>query len=140
MAARIRAGASGIALLALGLALSGCGGSQDAAVRDLAEEFYGAVADGDGAAACALLAPTTRSELEQSTGKECAVAILEEPPMLGGDGGDVQVFGVMAQVRRDGDTVFLTRMPDGWRVLAAGCAPRPTAPYDCACEGSLTCG
>lgn len=136
MAARIRAGASGIALLALGLSLSGCGGSQDAAVADLAERFRGAVADGDGAAACALLAPATRGELEQSTGKECAAAILEEAPGARGEGGDVQVFGTMAQVRGDGDTVFLTRMPDGWRVLAAGCAPRAKAPYECAVKGA----
>ena len=98
------------------------------------------MADGDGAAACALLAPTTRSELEQSTGKECAVAILEEAPDAGGDGGDVQVFGVMAQVRWDGDTVFLTRMPDGWRVLAAGCVPRCEGAVRVRREGRLTCG
>ena len=136
MAARIRVGASGIALLALGLSLSGCGGSQDTAVADQAERFHRAVADGDGSAACALLAPVTRSELEQSTGKECAVAILEEAPAARSEGGDVQVFGTMAQVRGDGDTVFLTRMPDGWRVLAAGCAPRAKAPYECAVKGA----
>lgn len=121
-------------VLALGL-LAGCGGSQDVAVSDVAEEFYTSVADGDGAAACALLAPTTRSELEQSSGKKCATAILQETPQAHGDSGIVEVFDTMAQVRFDGDTAFLTRMPNGWRVLAAACSPRPVGPHDCRVKG-----
>ena len=128
--------ASGIALLALGALLSACGGSQDAAVADLADEFYGAVGDGDGAAACALLAPATRSELEQSSGKKCAAAILEELSDARRDEDEVEVFGSMAEVRWRGVTVFLTRMPDGWRVLAAGCVPRRVGPHDCAVKGA----
>jgi hypothetical protein len=134
--ARIRAGASGIALLALGGLLSACGGSQDVAVSNVAEEFYGSVHRGDGAAACALLAPTTRSELEQSSGDQCAAAILEELTDARSDDDIVEVFGTMAQVRWRGGAVFLTRMSDGWRVLAAGCAPHADAPYDCLVKGA----
>jgi hypothetical protein len=130
--ARIRVGASGIALLALACSVSACGGSQDGAVTEVA----GSVHRGDGAAACATLAPTTRSELEQSSGKPCAAAILEEVSDDRGDGGDVQVFGSMAQVRWRDRAVFLTRMPDGWRVLAAGCVPRAVGPDDCAVTGA----
>lgn len=128
----IRAGASGIALLALGIPLSACGGSQDAAVSDAAERFYGAVADGDGEGACALLAPGTRSQLEQSSGKGCAAAILEQGVDAGSrDHGAVEVFSTMAQVRFPGDTAFLARVADGWRVLAVACTPRAVGPYDC---------
>ena len=34
-----------------------------------------------------------------------------------------------------GDTVFLLRFPDGWRVSAAGCTPQGEAPYDCEVQG-----
>ena len=122
-------------LLVLGAALAACGGSEDAAVTNVAEEFYSAVAEGDGAAACALLTPGTRSELEQSSGKECPAAILEEAPSTPGDGGVAEVFNTMAQVRWDGDTAFLARMPDGWRVLAVACEPRAVGPYDCKVKG-----
>lgn len=136
MAAGIRAGASAIAVLALGVSLSACGGSQDGAVREVAEKFYAAVTDGDGEGACELLVPATRSELEQSSGKECAMAILDDAPQAHGDSGVVEVYATMAQVRWDGDTAFLARMPGGWRVLAAGCRPRADDPYDCAVKGA----
>jgi hypothetical protein len=124
-------------LMALGLVgLVGCGGSQDVAVANAAEEFFFSVNRGEGSAACALLAPTTRSELEQSTGKECATAILEEVSDVRGDHGDVEVFGTMAQVRWHRDAVFLTRTPDGWRVLAAGCVSRGDGPLDCVVKGA----
>jgi hypothetical protein len=132
-----RAGSSGIALLALGIPLSACGGSQDAAVSDVVDEFYASVEDGDGEDACALLVPATRSELEQSSGEECAAAITAEDLDLGsGDGGDVEVYDTMAQARFKGTTAaFLARLPDGWRVLAAGCTPRSVGPYDCKVKG-----
>jgi hypothetical protein len=104
-------------------------------VADVAREFHEAVAAGDGAATCGVLAPTTRSEVEQSAGKECAVAIIEEPiPGVSGAGSS-SVFGTMAQVRYAGDVVFLTRMPSGWRVLAAGCVERAAGPADCLVKG-----
>jgi hypothetical protein len=128
---------SGIALAALCVAtLTGCGGSQDETVRDLARHFNDALAAGEGAAACDVLTPSTRDELEQSTGKACSEAVLEEPIPAVIGAGEVAVFGTMAQVDYAGDTVFLTRMPDGWKILAAGCAPRATGPYDCTLKGS----
>ncbi len=115
--------------------LAGCSGSQDDAVAEVAREFHEAVAAGDGAAACGVLAPTTRSEVEQSAGKQCAVAILEEQiPGVSGEGSS-SVFGTMAQVRYAGDVVFLTRMPAGWRVLAAGCVERSVGPANCLVKG-----
>jgi hypothetical protein len=134
---RLRTRCSGIALAGLcATALVGCAGSQDGAVRDVAEEFYAAVARGDGEGACALLAPSTRAELEQSSGRECAAAVQEEVPAAGGDSGVVEVYGTMAEVRFDGDTAFFAQMPGGWRVVAAGCRPREDGPYDCAVKGA----
>ena len=137
MAARFRAGASGIALAVLGFLSGGCGGSQYADATDTARAFYAAVSDKDGAAACDLLTPGTRDELEQSSGKVCSTAILEElKPAAPRNGGDAEVYGVMAQVHWWDETVFLTRMPGGWRVLAAGCQPIEGDPYDCVVEGA----
>ncbi len=136
MAARFRAGASGIALAALGLSLTGCGGSQDDAAVETAERFFSAVADQDGTDACDLLTPATRDELEQSSGKPCDKAIVEELKGAPEDTGEVRVYGVMAQVQWADSAVFLTRMPDGWRVLAAGCTPREDDPYDCVVKGA----
>ena len=117
--------------------LSACGGAQDVAVADTAEAFYRALGEGDGTAACALLTPATRSELEQSSGKACDQAILEELSDAPGDEHEVvEVFETMAQVRWHDETVFLTRMPEGWRVLAAGCRPRAGDPYDCVVKGA----
>lgn len=118
------------------VSLTGCGGDQDGAVRDAARDFYAALADGDGATACTLLAPATRSSLEQSSSQECPEAVLAEHlPHVGGID-EVSSFGTMAQLKLDGDTVFLARFRSGWRVMAAGCAPQPVGPYDCRIEGS----
>ena len=70
---------SGLALLgACVVGLTACGNSQDDAVRTAVDGFYDALAAGEGERACVPLAPATRSELEQSSGKPCAQAILEE--------------------------------------------------------------
>jgi hypothetical protein len=119
----------------LSLLLGGCGGNQDEPVRDVATDFYAAVQDHDGPAACALLAPTTRDQVAQTTGKPCAEGLFEE------DVPDVRtlrqtaVYGTMAQVRSSADTAFLTRFGSTWKVLAAGCTPQARGPYDCDVEG-----
>jgi hypothetical protein len=126
--------AAGAALVLLP-ALSGCGSMPHAdVVMAAAGAFHRAVADRDGAAACAELAPQTRSELEQSAGKPCAVAVLEEevPPEAPSD---PEVFGTQAMVRVGSGATFLSRFPDGWKVMAAACEPRPGAPYDCSITG-----
>ena len=64
-------------------------------------------------AACALLSPHTRAELEQSTDRPRAQAILEEDIGEGGTVRDAHVFDTMAQVRFDDETVFLSRFDSG---------------------------
>jgi hypothetical protein len=132
-----RAARSGAALtgLLLGLVLTGCGDSEDSAVEAVAGNLLEATSTGDGRAACQMLSPHTRDELEQSSGKPCERAILEESIGRGGAVRDAQVFETMAQVRFDDETVFLSRFDSGWLVVATACTPRPEGPYECSVSG-----
>jgi hypothetical protein len=116
---------------AVALALTGCGGAEQAPVDDVARAFYAAVQEQDGTGACGLLAPETRSELEQSEGKACSTAVLEQHFPEAEEVRSTRVYGTMAQVRYDGDTVFLARFPSGWKVIAVGCSKTPSSRYDC---------
>jgi hypothetical protein len=125
-------------LLALAVAaLPGCAaaGGRGRAAADVATRLLTAVQGKDGAAACALLAPDTASEVEQSGGKPCPEAILDEdlpgPSAVTG----TAVYGQWAQVRIGTDTVFLGAFRGGWRVVAAGCKSRGDRPYDCEVQG-----
>jgi hypothetical protein len=118
-------------------ALAGCAaaGGRGQAAADVATRLLTAVQGKDGAAACALLAPDTASEVEQSGGKPCPEAILDEDlPGPGAVTGSA-VYGQWAQVRVGAETVFLAAFPGGWRVVAAGCKPRGDRPYDCEVQG-----
>ena len=127
-----------VVCLLSGLALAGCASAGDRAdaAADVAVRMLAAADAQDGTAACAALAPDTLDELEQSAGKPCADAILEEDLPAPGRVAGADVYGQWAQVRLDADTVFLAVFPDGWRVVAAGCTPRGERPYDCRVEGS----
>ena len=117
------------------LVLASCSSSQDDEVATTASAFFAAVEHADGDAACGYLMPTTRQELEESSGKPCATELLVELPE-GGGAQEISAFGTMAQVRTDGDTVFLHRFQGHWRVLAAGCQKASTGTYDCKVRGS----
>ena len=117
--------------------VAGCG-SVDArgdAASAAALRMLQAVQSKDGAAACALLAPGTAAELEQSADKPCPDAILKEDLPAAAAVTRTEVYGQWAQVRMPGDTVFLGAFPGGWRVVAAGCTPRGDRPYDCVLQG-----
>ena len=117
------------------LTTSGCTDTDDRAATAVAERFYAAIGSGDGAAACDLLAPRTRSELEQSAGRPCEDAILQEDvPRVSGSS-RTQVFGKMGQVAFTDDTAFLAEFAGGWKVMAASCTPVTGHPYDCAVSG-----
>jgi hypothetical protein len=128
--------AAACAALVLLPGLSACGAQPHAeAVAAVAEAFHQAFADGDGEAACALLAPSTTSELEQSAGTPCAEAVLEEQVPAAEEPTPPEVFGTQAIVRVGEGAMFLARFADGWKVMAAACRPRPGKPYDCAISG-----
>jgi hypothetical protein len=124
-------------LLALTL-VSGCAsvGNRAESAASVAVRFLRHVADGDGDAACAALAPATMAELEQSEQKPCRQAILDEDLPGPGEAGKTSVYGQWAQVQLTGETVFLAAFPGGWRVVAAGCTPQGDRTYDCLLQGS----
>ncbi|MDO9496398.1 MAG: hypothetical protein Q7J48_11905 [Nocardioides sp.] len=121
--------------LAAVLLVSACGSPAGDDAERKASSLRGAIARDDGAAACAVLSARTLSELEQSSDKPCAQAILEETLPTGGAVSQVRVFGSMAQVRYDDETVFLSRYGGGWRVSAAGCTESASGIYDCVIKG-----
>lgn len=121
-------------LVAAGLA-AGCGGQpgQDAVTR-AADQWLAAARAKDAATLCRLLTPAAAESA--ATGDETCVQAVRQLG-LPGDGpvGAVQVWSDQAQVRTRGDTLFLTRLSDGWRVNAAGCQEQGDEPYDCDVAG-----
>ncbi len=67
---------------------------------------------------CVAPAPGTRDELEHSSELPGARALPEAGLPL-----------------TDRDTLFLSSVPGGWKVTAAGCTPRPERPYQCRIKG-----
>ncbi len=119
------------------LVMSGCAsvGEREDAASAVALRMLTAVDGGDGAAACATLAPETLADLERSAEEPCPAAIVQENLPGPGRVEQSRVYGQWAQVRLTGDTVFLALFPGGWRVVAAGCTPRGERPYDCVLRG-----
>jgi len=136
LTASVRATAKVVVLAVAVLSTTSCGslGPDTRAAGDVALRFTKSVADRDGTAACALLAPSTRSELE-SGGKPCAQAVLEEQLPTGSVIERTSAFGRGAQSVLRGDVVFLAEFGSRWLVTAAGCRPRDAAPYDCTVSG-----
>jgi hypothetical protein len=123
-----------VAALGLVMLLSACASSEKDDATRAADDFVSAVSDGDAGGACALLAPATREELEQSTGAPCVEAVLEEAKAAG-DRVEVSTFGTMSQVRYADDVLFLTHFDAGWLVVAAGCTGQRDGLYSCGIEG-----
>ena len=139
MRARVLSSRSSAVLLAAltTLTATGCSSVDDRGrnAAGVAVRLLTAVADRDGTTACALLAPDTADEVAGSEDKPCPEAVLAQELPAPGTVTGTDVYGQRAQVRLTGDTVFLAVFPDGWRVLAAGCAARPGRPYDCVLKG-----
>jgi hypothetical protein len=114
--------------------LAGCASANGQGSEDVATRFYEAFRSKDGAAACALLAPATRTAVVRAAQMPCAKGLLAEHLPSPGPVRSTSVYGDQAQVRLVGDTVFVAVFPTGWRVIAAGCKPRPDRPYECAVE------
>jgi hypothetical protein len=137
---RIRYLGLGIAAAVALPTTSACAGANDQDVVGVARSFYDAVGARDGATACRLLAPPTRSEVEQSSGEPCAQGILEEDVQQTAGAPRVDVYATMAIVRWTQETTFVTRYDTGWHVYAAGCSPDPRSPrdadrFDCDVQG-----
>jgi hypothetical protein len=135
MSPRAAQGRTALPGVVLACLLTGCGNSENSAAEAVARRLLEATGRSDGQGACGVLSPHTRAELEQSTGRPCERAILEEDIGEGGTVRDAQVFDTMAQVRFDDETVFLSKFDSGWLVVATACTPRPARPYDCSVSG-----
>ncbi len=122
------------ASVALLLFLSGCSSTSQADVERVVSRFYGAYGGRDGPAACALLAPATRQAVVSAAGKPCSAGLLEEKLAGTGQPASASVYGDQAQVRMNGDTLFVARFPVGWRVVAVGCTRIRGKPYQCEVE------
>jgi hypothetical protein len=117
--------------VALVLALAGCGAPPTSGAARVAGMFYRALSDDHGRLACRQLSPETLHDVVQTAGAPCRTAILRENVPEQGRVLDVERFGNEAQVRGSGDTAFLSEFPEGWKIIAVGCSPRPPLPYDC---------
>jgi hypothetical protein len=124
------------ALLALS-ALTGCGtASDESAARHSVDRFEAAIRAKDGAAACHELSQAASSSLESSEKKPCEQAIVGAGLKPARTVKDASVWVTGAQVKLDGDTLFLDKVSTGWRISAAGCKlMSPDEPYDCELEG-----
>jgi hypothetical protein len=117
----------------LALLVSGCSSAEQPEVERVAAQFEDA--SGDAQARCGLLMPRALEQLEEESEAPCTEAI-QDLPLQGGEVSRVEVWGGDALVEVGGDTLFLTKAADGWRVAAAVCSPQPEGPYDCEVEGS----
>jgi hypothetical protein len=120
-----------MALIVLTMALTTVGCAVDtASPARAAQRFHAALSAHQEEAACAMLARKTADKLPDP-GQSCADALRELRLGPGGQVTSVAVWGEDAQVRLAGDTLFLHRFSDGWRIRAAGCEPMGDLPYDC---------
>ena len=117
--------------LALTLLAGSCGTSDDRHESELVvARFYEAVDADDGAAACRELGESLLEQVESQTQRSCPEAITgfeyEPAPVEG-----VEVYITNAKVDlRSGESAFLGREPDGWRLSAIGCRAEKGKPAD----------
>ncbi|MGV1008048.1 MAG: hypothetical protein ACOYBY_05495 [Dermatophilaceae bacterium] len=131
----------GAALLGLvsAAALTGCSASTEEQAAAQAALAFAAASRADPLAACALLAPRTRDELERSAEQSCAEALPDQDLPASTVVTRTDLAGHSAKVELDGQTVFLSLFDSGWRVVAAGCSKafdEPATPYTCQVQGS----
>ncbi len=124
-----------LSLTVVVLAAAGCapmGSAENSNASRAALDFEDSLSNP--AHACALLAPGTLAELEQSFGR-CDRALPDQNLPVGTKVAGVDVYGKDAIVHLDKDVVFLAGFDDGWRVTAAGCTPLQDRPFTCTIKG-----
>ncbi|MEV4941543.1 hypothetical protein [Streptomyces zaomyceticus] len=128
-----------LGVLTLALVTCACGASQarqDGATR-AGLAFEASLASGDYLAACALLAPEGRQQLQEDEKQPCERALPSQEPPAGGGVRGVDAYGRQALLRLRDEVLFLSQFDGGRRVTAAGCVPDPgDAPYRCVLKGA----
>lgn len=128
-----------LALLVGVAALPGCGTADDAEqARDVVARFYDAIRQERPEEACAQLSAPLVEQLESQTEQPCPGAIAG----LSYEGGAIvatHVFVTNAKVDlRNGESAFLSREREGWRLSAIACEPEDgkprDRPFDCEVE------
>ena len=117
-------------------AFGGCGtGGSERDIAGVVERFGSDLEVGDGQGACAQLTVPARDALAEDEGKPCRAAILTLGLDDGGRVKRVAVYLTSGFAETSQQTLFLDQTKNGWRINAAGCAPKgPGKPYDCALE------
>lgn len=123
-----------VALALVGLTLlAACGNAVNRdQVRSVVEDFYAAVRNDQGAAACNLLSEAAAKQLESQTGQSCR-GVITRLDYAGGrtEVADVQIAATQAKVLlANGETMFLNRRSDGWRLTGVACKPEEGKPRD----------
>ena len=125
-------------LVLIATTAAGCGSA--ASERDdaaaVVERLYAALEQRDGGAACEQLSERTFLELESRSGLRCR-EVITQLDLAGGDVEKAEVVMTNAKVDlTGGESAFLSRGPEGWRVSAIGCKPpaRSDDPYSCEVE------
>ena len=116
---------------ALALLVGGCGSSDDRdQARETVERFYAAIGDDEPEVACEQLGESTLEQLESQTGQPCEGVITR----LSYESGEVtrtQVYITNAKVDLDsGESAFLSRESDGWKLSAIACKAEEGKPAD----------
>jgi hypothetical protein len=119
-----------LVLAVLATALTGCGTANDRAdARAVVERFYDAVRHDQGEQACDLLSAATARALAGQSGQSCP-GVVTRLEYEGGAVERTQVFMTSARVDlRGGESAFLDREPDGWRICAVACTAEEGPPY-----------
>lgn len=117
--------------------VSGCAGSSPGTseAASTALDFHRALDSGDYPRACGLLIPAAVEKLETGAPGTCAEKLEQLDVPVAASVQDSASYGRNAQVVMDGDTLFLARSGEGWKITAAGCTARGERPYDCEVEG-----
>jgi hypothetical protein len=121
-------------MVVAGILVAGCSSAEEQDAATVVASAFSAHAASDASAACALLAPDTRAEVEATSGTDCAKGLAGLHLPAGGAVTTTVVAGHSAQARLGHDTIFLALFDEGWRVTAAGCQrddADEVRPYQC---------
>ena len=118
-----------VALIAL--PASGCGTADDRdQARATVERFYDAVRHDDADAACAQLGESLLEQVESQTQQSCP-GVITRFEYDGEAIVKVEVYATNAKVDlRSGESAFLSRESDGWKLSAIGCKAEKGKPAD----------